>query len=133
MQLFKETETTRTWMCEGEEAAAIFDKIQAANAAVSSIAQQARDAAKPIQEEAEAALAALAAKQEAETAALQKEFQDRVQASDTAFTEASIAESTNFHNWLWDTNPAMSRESLPMININQFAEGSGLVTILEKK
>lgn len=133
MQLFKETETTRTWICEGDEAQQICNDLSDMNMAIAAIGNQAEEAVKPIYDAQEQAMAELLARHAEEISALRQGFQDQVAASYAQFSSPTSEESLKFHNKLWDSNPIMSRSGLPMININQFAEGSGIITILERK
>lgn len=133
MQLLNETDATRTWISQGSEAQAISDALSAMNMAIAAIGAQAEEAVKPIYEAQKMAVHSLLARHADELEALGQSHKAEIAASHAQFSALTSEESLKFHNWLWSSNPVMSRTNLPMININQFTEGSGIITILEKK
>lgn len=132
MQKISENETTRTWIASGEEAKTIFESHRTMLANLNGISLRCEEALKDLRTKHADDREALRLRQAEEAAALLKEQTDLEVEAAEPFHKKSVGESTIFHTVLYDLNPELTKIYMPMININQYEAGGGVITILEK-
>lgn len=129
---FDSNDASRTWIFKGDAATAVVEAYDAMLAALRDVDERFAEAAKPVRDEAAVAESALRERHEAEFAALRKEASARLEEAQAPFDAESAKASAGFHAVVHGLAPEMSRDQMPIINLNQYPY-SGLVTIVERR